>query len=186
MDYDKDLLQLLDDTLAPEGVLDGKTFEHFYNKFAEDLMYIGEPSQDDEDDWAAWEESTLKHKLFTYGPERPAGVGNYPKDKSDLPYLLAYHAYENPEFTDEVADEIVSYMGGDVSESSADFEILYTATLSSELEYHEVQKIFELGQKNPTAHISTVVYSEETIMVVYKGKVTSEELLKEVEEYFES
>ncbi len=110
MNIDKELLDLLDETIAPEGSLDEKAFNHFYNKYAEELKYIGEPSEDDEDDWAAWEESTLKHKLFTYGPERPAGLGKYPNDKSDISYLLAYHAFENPEFTDELLDEVTNFL----------------------------------------------------------------------------
>jgi hypothetical protein len=113
MQIDTELLGLLDETLAPEGHLDEKAFEHFYDKFAEDLMYVGEPSEDDEDEWASWEESSLKHKLFTYGPLRPSGLGKYPKDKNDLPFLLAFHAYENPEFTDDLLDEIGNYLGSE-------------------------------------------------------------------------
>jgi hypothetical protein len=125
-DVNKELLDLLDNTIAPNGVVDEKAFNYFYDEYSESLMYIGEPAEDGDDcecpmtndehepecnagAWSAWNDSSLKHKIFTYGPQRPAGLGNYPKGKSDLPYILAYQAELDEEFAEDLMEEIENY-----------------------------------------------------------------------------
>lgn len=110
MSFNKQILHLLDNLIAPKGVFDEQAFDYFYNKYSEDLMYIGEPDEDDEDDWGGWSDSTLKHKIFTYGPVRPKKLKtSYPSDKNDLPFVLAYFCHKNTEFTSELLTEIVKY-----------------------------------------------------------------------------
>jgi hypothetical protein len=107
--YNKELLELLDDTIAPGGKVDVKAFDYFYNEFSENLQYVGEPSEEDEEAHEGWSCCTLKHQIFDYAPERPAGVGHYPKDQNDLPFVMAYWAEMDEEFAEDLMEKLLEY-----------------------------------------------------------------------------
>ena len=96
MKYNKKMLSILDEALSPDGKkIDHKLFDQLFSEFGEDLAVFTEPDPKDEDEYAMWSESTLKHQVFDYwGDARPKNLRPFPGN--DLPWVLACYSATDP------------------------------------------------------------------------------------------
>lgn len=96
MKYNQKILTILDNALSPDGKqINHDLYEKLLNEFGEDLSVFTEPDPKDEDEYAMWEESTLKHKIFDYWEKpRPKKEGAFPGN--DLPWVLACYSFIDP------------------------------------------------------------------------------------------
>jgi hypothetical protein len=123
----KEFLKALDDVIAPNGKVDKKAFMFFFDAWCEDLSLFNravlEDVEDiDEDDLAAFDDSTMKHQVFSYGADgRTTSPWN---ENNDLPYLLANMASEDEEFEKEIRESIEDWK----KQRSADVAKLLAAT----------------------------------------------------------
>lgn len=92
------------------GKVDDKKFDYLFFKFGEDAAVITEPDPDDEDNYGAWSDSTLKHQIFDYWPtNRPKSAGQWPSGINDLPWVLMGYADDESEIIEDIRTAIKNY-----------------------------------------------------------------------------